>query len=379
MVDFVPSEKGVTIRYPSTAQLCIDTADRKDPYVGTPNVDASSPFDCQFIQKQNILNGFFTRFSTTEITLEWAEPNIIDNYNDRINAIFDVPITGNVSASGTNITITTNNYLAIGNSVTLSGLTGAGAVLNGVTGSVASLTGSNPSTQVILSATSSVVASGSYGGELNVTLSAVLAQGFYNVAQLLDTIVCEFNVATGTTTTNIWSIDDTCGNIAIKNRLYDFVLDADLSYPTLLFQLGLQEDGAIANSRFQYVICPDIRLYRFLDFTCPQLTYAQDVKDATTNPVNVDSLARFYMAYDAPPQIDKYGFSILLGYNPTTIRRAFNPPKQIKWENGLPVGNLNFKVYGSIVLGGEQESVIAWSPSNPTPTNWLMTIQVSEV
>jgi hypothetical protein len=379
MVDYVPTEKGTTIRYPSTALLCIDTADRVNPYVGTPFAGASSPFDCQFIQKQNILNGFFTRFSTTEITLEWAEPNIeLAVGNDRIQANVEVPITGSAVSNGTTVVITTNNYFKVGNFVELSGLTGGGAVLNGTLSAITSLTGSNPSTAFTLTIVKPVV-SGTFGGVANGYIPAILGDGFYNVADALDAIVCDFNNNSGASgATPIWEVNVDCGSVSIYNNKNNFTLEAT-GNSQLVYQLGLEESGLIEDSQYQHVIYPDLRLFRFLDFTCPQLTYAQDVKDATTNPVNVDSLARFYMAYDEAPQTDKYGFPILLGYKPTTIRRAFNPPKQIKWENGLPVGNLNFKVYGSYVFSSSGEVVVGWDANKPTPTNWLMTIQVSEV
>lgn len=68
-MDFVPSEKGQTIRQPSTANLMLDSADRdEDVY----------PYPSNFIiqKKQSILNGFFTRIGTTEVVLDWHYPNI---------------------------------------------------------------------------------------------------------------------------------------------------------------------------------------------------------------------------------------------------------------------------------------------------------------
>jgi hypothetical protein len=373
MVDYVPSEKGTPIRYPSTALLCVDSYDRVNPYLGIDS-GGSTPFNCQFVQKANILNGFFTRLSTTEIVLDWAEPNIDEDFNDFLDVVVDVPITGNVSASGTSVSITTNNYFKVGNSVRLSGLTGAGAVLNGEIGVVSSLTGSNPSTAVSLSLVSAVVAAGSYGGTAEAILNVTIPPAFYNVANLLDYIVCNLDGQTGTGM--VWTIDDDCGDIALKSSQSDFTISPA---STLANQLGFQTIAYDVPSIKQYIESPDIRLYRFLDFTCSQITYAQDVKDATTNPVNLDLLARFYMAYDESPQYDKYGFPILLGYNATSIRRAYNFPKQIRWDSGLPIGNLVFQIYGGTNLGNNTEQILPWDSESPTKTNWMMTIQVSEV
>jgi hypothetical protein len=372
MVDYVPSEKGVSIRYPSTAQLCIDTNDRVNSFA----LVSSSPFDCQFIQTANLLNGFFTRFSTTEIVLDWGQPNIKTDYNDTIQFRIRVPITGNVSSSGTTLSITTSNYFKVGNSIVLSGLTGAGAALNGLTAVVTSLTGSNPSTAVSSSIVSTIVAPGSYGGFASAYLNITVDDGFYNVAQLLDALVPLLNAQLGTG--SAFSITNTNGIISITNSQNTFTV-SEINSSFLVYQLGFYLAAFLSPALSQRIIDPDLRIYRFLDFVCPEITYAQDVKDATTNSVVVDTLARFYMAYDESPQIDKYGFPILLGYNSTSIRRAFNPPKQIRWTNGLPLGNLRFQVYGGLNRTPSNAStIIEWDDNNDS-TNWMMTIQVSEV
>jgi hypothetical protein len=115
--------------------------------------------------------------------------------------------------------------------------------------------------------------------------------------------------------------------------------------------------------------CPDLRLYRYLDFTSEDLTYAQDLKDNSTQTYNRDVLCRWYMDEDVPEQFDGYGFPILMGYKPFRRRRLFNPPKQIKWDNNLPIGNLRFAVYDD--TGTEL-------PISDARTNWLMTLQLSE-
>jgi hypothetical protein len=57
-----------------------------------------------------------------------------------------------------------------------------------------------------------------------------------------------------------------------------------------------------------------------------------------------------------------------MGYRPFNYRRLYNPPKQIRWDNIQPVGNLTFQVYND-------QGVLA--PMRTT-TNWLMTLQLSE-
>ena len=84
MVDFIANERATSIRYPSTANLMIDSADRPTNYY-------SSPWDFQITKNNSIMNGFFTRIGTTEVVLEWCEPNI---YTDGSNNSIVVDISG---------------------------------------------------------------------------------------------------------------------------------------------------------------------------------------------------------------------------------------------------------------------------------------------
>ena len=127
---------------------------------------------------------------------------------------------------------------------------------------------------------------------------------------------------------------------------------------------------------------PDLRPFSYIDFVSPSLTYAQDLKDATSNQVVVDVLQRFYFAYQAENTYDKYNFPIFMGYKPFVIDRMFNPPKQVKWEPNLPVGQLRIQIYG-------QPIPLNTNPATAKPygvitlpsyfTNFGFTIQVSEV
>lgn len=80
-------EKGTTIRYPSTANLMIDSFDRSDKSI--------SPFNFIIYKPQSIQNGFFSRIGVTEVVLEWGVPNI---NNDISNNFINVDISG---ATGT--------------------------------------------------------------------------------------------------------------------------------------------------------------------------------------------------------------------------------------------------------------------------------------
>ena len=168
----------------------------------------------------------------------------------------------------------------------------------------------------------------------------------------------------------------------------------------LAFQLDLQAAGSPTGNNFYeawIVECPDLRPYRYIDIVCEQLTSVQDVKDTSTNIINRDVLCRWYMCEDEPEEYDILGFPLLMGYRHFCRRRIFNPPKQIKWEQNLPVGNLRFALYGNAVtnIGTTAAPLFAYrtqalplvaalnlpnaaSEVAANGTQWLMTLQLTE-
>lgn len=204
--------------------------------------------------------------------------------------------------------------------------------------------------------------SGATGRLPNETIT--LTPGFYTVAQALDAIVEKINDLSGTTGSTASVVDfpgGTVWGIALDVGEIGVVTETTLSEQLEIPATGLSPFMGIG-------ICPDLRLYRYLDFVSSQLTYNQDLKDNSTASTNRDVLCRWYMAWDDQPQYDAYGFPILMGYQKFVLRRLFNPPKQIRWTNSQPLGNIAFQVYtdlGSLV------------PNSPD-SEWLMTLQFSE-
>ena len=289
MVDYIPSEKAMPIRYPSTANLMVDSDDRNDAVY-------PSPWDFQISRNNSILNGFFTRIGTTEVVLEWCLPNISQTLGSNI---FTIDISG-------------------------------------------------------------------VGGNTHVgTSSVTIPDGFYTMEDVLDAIVAALNATSGTTgatftilnTIGRCRVDVSGAVVRIDNgdTLLNSNLDALAPTFTNIFSFG----------------CPDLRPYRFLDFISSQLTYAQDLKDSSTSAIPRDVLCRWYFCEDTQELYDGYGFPILMGYKQFKRRRIFNPPKQIRWDSNLPVGNLSFQVVD--YLG----NVVPYDPLYSS--EWLMTLQVSEV
>jgi hypothetical protein len=290
MVDYVPIEKGITIRQPSTANLMIDSFDR----TGTATAG-----NFQITRNASILNGFFTRIGTTEVVLEWALPNITANYNQTFKA-----------------TIGSTEY------------------------------------------------------------TYTLPEGFYTVAQCIDNIVLGLNTTTGISGVYTFAISNQGGTYLTcvlfgTSTSQAYVLETNT---ILIQQLGLRTNLSSASKQFGLVNPVDIRSYRYLDFVSNQLTYAQDLKDSSTQVNTRDVLCRWYLAWTGPPTLDKYGYAILQGYCAFQERRLFSPPKQIRWEPNLPIGNLSFQVFCN-TIGAQGATTLL----DDTRFNWLMTLQVSEV
>ena len=260
---------------------------------------------------ESLLNGFFTRIGTTEVVLEYSTPNISST---------------------------------LGNNTLVIDLSGAGAT-----------TGAGTATR---------------------TISA----GFYTAEQLIDWMTKKLFDLSGAFTPNItWTVAATTGAEGVGSGAVltpSSPIYARFSGP-IADNLGITTSSyilygpnpATQQQLFITNIGVDLRPFRYLDFVSPQLTYNQDLKDSATNKVTRDVLCRWYMAYDNPPALDAYGFPILMGYTPFVLRRIFSPPKQIRWDNIQPLGQLSFEVF-------TDQNVLA--PFN-VYTNWLMTLQVSEV
>jgi len=266
----ISSAVGTQIRVPATANLMVDSQDRRN----------GTAWDFTIQKKQSILNGFFTRIGATEVVLEWDKYNIVTGKNDTL--IFA--------------------QSAAPNSVTVE-----------------------------------------------------LPEGFYTVAEVLDASVTQLNAAT------------TAGRYAVERvgGLYGIVDTTTITFTGVTGTLAPQMNFAVAGDAV-LPVAPDLRPYRYIDFISTQLTYNQNLKDATTNVSDQNVLVRWYMSFDNPVPSDQYGFPILMGYQPFYLRRLYNPPKQIAWENNMPIGQLGFQVVdhtGAVITGNG---------------DWLMTLQVSE-
>ena len=284
---------GTTIRYPSIANLMIDSADRNQAnYPNANNFAIQRPY--------SLLNGIFTRLATTEVVLEWDTPNF-----------------GPAGFTGT-------------------------------------------------------IQYGTPAGQYTLTLPS----GFYTVEEAIHLLVALLNSESANSNIT-WVLTANPIGGAILTQSGAGAGDVTIAQnpadvPNLiekLFGFSPIASTGIANPLTTLTTAVDLRPYRYIDIVSPSLTYAQDVKDASSASVVRDVLCRWYFDYDEQNMIDGYGYPILMGYKPFCLRRIFNPPKQIRWDTNLPVaGVMEFALYDP--FGKLVETV--------NSTNFLMTVQVSE-
>jgi hypothetical protein len=129
------------------------------------------------------------------------------------------------------------------------------------------------------------------------------------------------------------------------------------------------------------------RYTEYIDIVSPQLTYNQDLKDGSSDPIVRDAIARVYIEDETSPIIPVYQTAApagpamtsdiaIPGTYPFTIYRKFPHPKQILWNNTQPLGNLTFEVYDDKgqLLSAHLGAVY---PDNTMP-DWRITVLVSE-
>lgn len=210
-----------------------------------------------------------------------------------------------------------------------------------------------------------------------------LPTGFYTAQKAIDCLVSAMNTAVGST---LFTVVQDCSGVGIdvsgNNEWYPF---SEIPLPV---QLGFPP-GYNTYAVTQYIQKPDLRAIKYLDFISQDLTYAQRVKDFNTTPTPQNVLQRWYMSWDDQNNLDSYGFPIYQSYTPFTSRKTYNPPKQIKYDNNLPIGNLRWEVWGRFnpaffsvapLLNGYAPLSQVLPPPDQVPdsSSWQMSLQLSE-
>jgi hypothetical protein len=196
------------------------------------------------------------------------------------------------------------------------------------------------------------------GTEYTVTIAA----GNYTVAECLDALVLVLNAAVGGAGT--FSVTQGFGNAFLACTVAFSV------EPTVLAGLlSLNVTNALSSNP---VLAPFLLPYSYLDFVSNELTYNQALKDATTTDADRTVLYRWYFAWDDNSERDAYGYPIIQGYKKFCVRKGLPFPKQIRWENNMPIGQISFQVYSS------QGNLLTASETQYGKLEWAMTLLVSE-
>jgi hypothetical protein len=319
-MEFIPAEKAVPIRFPSQANLLIDSRDRQGFNDGTFAAARPDITSANFIinKSNSIMNGYFTRIAPTEVCLDWC----VDNINT---------YWGN----------TTLRFLPLAR---------AGLAVSTITVPLAN--GEYTFAQA-LKQTISTFNANSNASTSQLTLSTIGAGGIFRGGEVS---LQMFSTAT--------------------LAPYQVVLDP------LAAQMDLQGvAGTYVSSISQTAIgCPKILPTSYIDFLAPNLTYNQNLKDANTALTTNDILYRWYLAWDSPEPLDEFGYPIYQGYKRFIQRREIAFPKQIGWKANQPIGQLGFQVVDdagkvlppSLIGSGT-------TTANLSEMEWQMTCLVSEV
>lgn len=312
-------DDAVTVRPSSSANFAVDSADRYASYnarAGAP----TGPYTFSISKNESLLNGFFKRIALTEVVFPYYIPNINNKtetilFSDTGGAYvpLTIPIPGFYTPQGIAAQLEAQ-LIAVG--IATATVTYSNGVFTFASG--------NPA--ITLS-----FARGNFGG--------------------LGARLNEF-------------------------QLYD-----------LLALSGPGPNGATVASDTLVSGVTRCRYTEYIDIVCSQLTYNQDLKDGSSDPIVRDMIARIYIEDETSPIIPVYQTAApvgpvmtpdvaIPGTYPFTIYRKFTMPKQIKWDNTQPLGNLTFEVYDDKgqILSAHLGAVY---PDSTMP-DWRMTLLVSE-
>lgn len=241
----------------------------------------ASPYAFNIVKNQALLNGFFKRIALTEIVFPYYIPNI----NSRTDMI-------QVSENGGAFTTVTIPVLGFYSPVALA---------------------AELQTQLIATTTNPALTVGYLDGRfvINTNTADTLAFARGNYGGL--------------------------GSRISQFQLFD------------LLNMGpINTVGAIV----QTTGVTRCRYTEYIDIVSSQLTYNQKLKDASSDKIVRDVLARVYVESE-DNLIQPYwnGTAEVISTNdipgtyPFTINRKFPMPKQIRWDDTQPLGNVTFEVY----------------------------------
>jgi hypothetical protein len=214
-------------------------------------------------------------------------------------------------------------------------------------------------------------------GVLSVPYTITIPSGNYTAKTLMDTIVALMTAAPPAFTYTVVDSTTSPGFKAIRTtNSLGLIWTASNLQSQLDLPLGVSSPGLgwVDSDMVAVSLLP----YTYLDFISQNLTQNQELNDATTNRFyNRNTVYRWHFAWDSPAPVDAYNYPINQGYMPFIQRRNIAFPKQIRWREEQPIGQLRWEVYTSEggLLPGTTEGA-----NNPDgEMEFKMTVLVSEV
>jgi len=168
-------------------------------------------------------------------------------------------------------------------------------------------------------------------------VSVLIDTGFYTVADCISAIRTALNTSVGAGT---FGIATNARGASLTKTTGSFTIVAN----TLSTQLNCQVN--VSGTSFAF-FAPLLLNDKYIDIVSNSLTYCQDLKDSTTAEYNRDVIYRWIFGWDGETGYDLYNYPIIQGYRAFTARRALPFPKQIKWDNNQPIGQIEFQIYNS--------------------------------
>lgn len=221
-----------------------------------------------------------------------------------------------------------------------------------------------------------------YNGGAEVTIT--LTNGFYSPTALAAALQAELiaeGTDAGTTVTYTglgnFEIDVQAGN--------DIMLLPSVDGPndwSLFDLLGGTDTWYGAGGQILISKVTRARYTEYIDIVCSQLTYNQDLKDGSSDPIVRDMLARVYVETENDQIAPVWnGTKVIVpvsetipGTYPFTIYRQYATPKMIMWNKDQPIGNLKIELYDS---RGNPLTMGSDLPDSAAP-DWRVTLLVSE-
>jgi len=215
-------------------------------------------------------------------------------------------------------------------------------------------------------------------------ISALVLDGNYTVAQALEAIVEDLNNQGNLPPNTTFVLGNVSGPgtlVTLTTTELQTVFTVQDTF--LARQLGFTTFNGLDDTSVPIRGAPFLLPYRYIDFVSNDLTYNQALKDATTTTYDRTVLYRWYFAWSDSPQLDSLGFPILQGYTRFCARRDIPFPKQIRWENNMPIGQISFQVFndqGELLIPSQVQPVDNESTPPTTYSNmeWGMSLLVSE-